>query len=504
MDKVLVANRGEIALRIMRTLREMGISSVAIYSDADRGAPHVTFADEAYYVGPSPSAQSYLQGNKVIEIALTSGAKGIHPGYGFLSENAAFAQNVEASGLTFIGPTARAIELMGNKLAAKAAAKLAGAPLLPGTDGAIDDLQTALGAAQHIGFPLLVKAAAGGGGKGMRIVREEKELEESLTRAVSEAKNAFGDGSVFLERFLDAPKHIEIQVLADKHGNMVHLGERDCSIQRRHQKVIEEAPSAVLSPETRAAMGASAVEIARSCQYVGAGTVEFLYDTDGSYYFLEMNTRLQVEHPVTELVTGLDLVREQIRVACGEELGYDQEDVKMSGHALEVRVYAEDATNNFLPDTGRLNAYRIPSGPGIRVDSGYEEGMDIPIFYDPMIAKLIVSAPTREAAIERALRAIAEYEVDGIETTLPFCAWALDQPSFRDGSMSTNFVKEHFVVEDFSSPPKSELPLLATYAVHALSTSIGGQPKYGSKKEVTSADGNPVTGFSNWRKSRSF
>jgi acetyl-CoA carboxylase biotin carboxylase subunit len=438
--KILVANRGEIAVRILRSAREMGIRTVAVYSDVDRDAPHVRQADEAVHIGNAPSSESYLVIDKIIRSALETGAQAIHPGYGFLSENPAFARAVKAAGLVLIGPTAEAMEMMGSKLAAKAAAKQYGIPLVPGTDEAISDVNEARQIAEQVGFPILIKASAGGGGKGMRIVEQVSQFDEMLERAVSEARSAFGDGSVFIERYVGSPRHIEIQVLADNHGNVVYLFERECSVQRRHQKVVEEAPSAVLTPEKREAMGLCAVQVARACDYRGAGTVEFLLDENLDFYFLEMNTRLQVEHPVTEMITGVDLVREQIRIAEGEPISFKQEDLRINGHAIEVRVYAEDPANNFLPDIGTLRRYVRPQGPGVRVDDGYEEGMDIPIYYDPMISKLIVWADNRDAAMDRMIRAIDEYLIVGCETTLGFCRFVMNHEAFRSGRFDTHFV----------------------------------------------------------------
>lgn len=447
MKKILVANRGEIALRVMRSAKEMGIATVAVFSEADRDAPFVKYADEAVCIGPAPSNQSYLKGEKIIEVCKKLGVDGIHPGYGFLSENANFARMVTDAGITFIGPRPESIEVMGSKLAAKAAARKYEIPMVPGTEDAIADPEEAKRVAKEVGLPILIKASAGGGGKGMRIVEKMEELEEQMMRAISEAESAFGDGSVFIERYVAGPRHIEIQVLADTHGNIVHLFERECSIQRRHQKVVEEAPSAVLTPELREAMGASAVDVARSCNYVGAGTVEFLVDENLNYYFLEMNTRLQVEHPVTEMITGVDLVKEQIKIARGEKLSFAQSDLKINGHALEVRVYAEDPTNNFLPDIGTLKTYQRPSGPGVRVDDGFEERMAIPIFYDPMISKLITHAKNREEAIGRMVRAIDDYKISGVQTTLKFCRWAIQQPAFVSGDFDTHFVKKYYTPE---------------------------------------------------------
>jgi propionyl-CoA carboxylase alpha chain len=461
MKKILIANRGEIALRIMRTCKDMGISTVAIYSEADRNAPFVQYANEAVCIGPPPSNQSYLLGDKIIEVAQKMNVDGIHPGYGFLSENADFARKVTNSGLIFIGPSPEAMEVMGSKLAAKHAVKQYNIPLVPGTEGAVSDLEEALNVSSEIGFPILVKASAGGGGKGMRIVEHEAELEEQLKTAISEAKSAFGDGSVFIERYVAGPRHIEIQVLADTHGNIVHLFERECSIQRRHQKVIEEAPSAVLTPEIREAMGKCAVDVARACNYIGAGTVEFLFDENKNFYFLEMNTRLQVEHPVSEMISGVDLVREQIEIARGKTLRFKQEDLKIQGHSIEVRVYAEDPRNNFLPDIGMLQRYKAPEGPGIRVDDGFREGMQIPIYYDPMISKLISYGNNREEAIGRMLRAIEDYEITGVKTTLEFCRFALKHEAFVSGNFDTHFVKKYWNPESEVNYPADELEIAA-------------------------------------------
>ncbi len=447
MQKILVANRGEIALRIMRTIREMGLKSVAIYSEADRNAPFVKYADEAVLIGAPASSESYLRGDKIIKVCKDLNVDAIHPGYGFLSENANFARLVNQHGITFIGPSPEAMEIMGDKLSAKAAVRSYNIPMVPGTEGAITDVKEAKKIASEIGYPILIKASAGGGGKGMRIVDSEKDFDEQMKLATSEALSAFGNGAVFMERYVGSPRHIEIQVMADQHGNVAALFERECSVQRRHQKVIEEAPSSVLTPERREEMGQKACDVARACNYVGAGTVEFLLDENLNFYFLEMNTRLQVEHPVTELVSGIDLVKEQILVAQGHPLSFKQSDLRINGHAIEVRVYAEDPTNNFLPDIGTLKTYRPPIGIGVRVDDGFEEGMTIPIYYDPMISKLIVHGKDRAQAIERMIRAIDDYKISGIETTLPFCKFVMQHDAFVSGNFDTHFVKNYFTPE---------------------------------------------------------
>jgi acetyl-CoA carboxylase biotin carboxylase subunit len=465
MKKILVANRGEIALRIMRSAKEMGIKTVAVFSEADRTALHVRYADEAICIGPAPSNESYLVGDHIIQACHTTGADAIHPGYGFLSENAAFARQVRAAGLTLIGPSPEAMEIMGNKLSAKAAALQYNIPMVPGTEQAIGDIEEAKLRAIEVGFPILIKAAAGGGGKGMRVVEAVQDFEEQMHLAVSEATSAFGDGSVFIERYVSAPRHIEIQVLGDMHGNIVHLFERECSIQRRHQKVIEEAPSSILTPEIRAQMGKCAVDVARAVNYVGAGTVEFILDEQLNFFFLEMNTRLQVEHPVTEMITGLDLVKEQIRIAQGIPLAYRQEDLRMQGHAIELRVYAEDPDNNFLPDIGTLLTYNTPKGIGVRVDDGFEQGMEITIYYDPMIAKLISYGATREEAIARMIRAIEEYEITGIKTTLPFGKFVMEHEAFRSGQFDTHFVGKYFNLDALTSEQENEALIAAVFAV---------------------------------------
>ena len=444
MKKVLIANRGEIARRVIRTLKKMNIASVAIYSDADRNAPHVLEADEAVYVGESPSSESYLKHDIILDYCKKIGVDGIHPGYGFLSENAGFARKVKEAGITFIGPSPEAMELMGDKLSAKQAVKGYNVPLVPGVDSAISDVNEAIKIAEEVGYPILIKASAGGGGKGMRLVENSAEFTEQMKLAQNEARSSFGDDAVFIEKFVTKPRHIEIQVFADRLGNTVYLFERECSIQRRHQKVIEEAPSAILTPELRKQMGEAAVAVCKACNYEGAGTVEFLLDADLKFYFLEMNTRLQVEHPVTEEITGLDLVEWQILVARGENLPKTQEELQIKGHAIEVRVYAEDTLNGFVPDIGNLKRYRIPSGRSVRVDDGFVEGMDIPIYYDPMIAKLVVWGKTREDAIRRTIQAIDDYQISGIKTTLDFGKYVLKHEAFVSGNFDTNFVKHYF------------------------------------------------------------
>jgi acetyl-CoA carboxylase biotin carboxylase subunit len=442
--KVLVANRGEIAIRVMRTCRELGIATVAIYSEADRGALHVRLADEAHCVGEAPSSRSYLNQERILAVAAETGAEAIHPGYGFLSENADFADACTARGIVFIGPSGASIRAMGDKTSAKTLMTAAGVPTAPGTNDAVEDVDVARRVADEVGYPVLIKAAAGGGGKGMRVVESPADLERSMQMAQSEALSAFGDGRVFIEKYIQEPRHIEFQILADAHGNTVHFFERECSIQRRHQKVVEEAPSSVLTPEIRQQMGEAAVMAARAVDYVGAGTVEFLVDRDLNFYFMEMNTRLQVEHPVTEWITGVDLVAEQLRIAAGEVLGYDQGALAINGHAIECRVYAEDPSGGFLPAPGPLLRHHAPAGFGVRVDAGVEEGGTVEIHYDPMISKLTTWGRTRAEAIRRMERALDEYEIAGVPTTIPFCRFVMGHEAFRDGRFSTHFVQEHF------------------------------------------------------------
>lgn len=496
MQKILVANRGEIALRIMRSAREMGIKTVAVYSEADRNSPHVRYADEAVCIGPASSKESYLCGDKIVEVAKRLGVDGIHPGYGFLSENAVFAKLVEDNKITFIGPTPEAIEVMGSKLAAKEAAKKFDIPMVPGSEGAITDISAAKSLAEKIGYPILIKASAGGGGKGMRVVNNSAEFEEQMQRAQSEAVSAFGDGSVFIEKYVGSPKHIEVQILGDNYGNIVYLFERECSVQRRHQKVVEEAPSSCLTPEKRKAIGEAAVKVGKSCAYIGAGTVEFLVDEELNFYFLEMNTRLQVEHPVTEMITGIDLVKEQIKIARGEKLSFAQSDLQMRGHSIELRVYAEDPLNNFLPDIGKLVQYKKPEGPGVRVDDGYEEGMDIPIYYDPMLAKLVAYGKDRTEAIDRLLRAIDDYKITGVKNTLSFGRFVLQHPDFVSGKFDTNFVGKNFKPEYLKHEADDEMEIAALLAGHIFE---GGS----KKKTAVAGKSNSQAGKSNWMKNRS-
>jgi pyruvate carboxylase subunit A len=465
MKKILVANRGEIAIRVMKTAQKMGIKTVAVFSTIDRNSPHVKFADEAVCIGEAPSNQSYLRGDKIIEVAKTLNVDAIHPGYGFLSENADFAELCENNDIIFIGPRSKAIKIMGSKLAAKDAVKQYNIPMVPGIDKAITDINKAKSIAKEIGFPILIKASAGGGGKGMRIVEKESDLESQMKRAISEATSAFGDGSVFIEKYVTSPRHVEIQVMADSHGNILHFFERECSIQRRHQKVVEEAPSSVLTPELRNKMGEAAVKVAKSCDYLGAGTVEFLLDADHNFYFLEMNTRLQVEHPVSEIIAGVDLVELQIKIARGEALQIKQKDLKIHGHALELRVYAEDPLNDFLPSVGNLSVYKLPEGAGIRVDNGFEEGMDIPIYYDPMLSKLITFGKTREEAIQLMIKAIENYHIEGVQTTLPFGKFVFEHEAFISGNFDTHFVKNYYSPEALKKQTEIEANIAGLIAV---------------------------------------
>jgi acetyl-CoA carboxylase biotin carboxylase subunit len=492
--KILIANRGEIAIRVMRTCREMGISTVAIYSEADVQALHVRYADEAYCVGGAASADSYLRMDRIIDLCKTTGAEAVHPGYGFLSENAVFARKLKENGIVLIGPSAESMEVMGSKIASKQAVKAFGVPLVPGIDEAIKNPEDALLVAIEVGFPVLVKASAGGGGKGMRVVDRKEDFLSALQMAQNEARSSFGDDSVFIEKYVGSPRHIEIQLMADNYGNACYLFERECSIQRRHQKLVEEAPSAVLTEEIRRAMGEAAVNVAKACNYSGAGTVEFLLSENMEFYFLEMNTRLQVEHPVTELITGIDLVKEQIRVAAGETLSFSQGDLKIHGHAIELRICAEDPLNQFLPNVGTVETYKVPQGSGIRVDDCMESGMEIPIYYDNMLAKLIVWAPNRLDAIARMRRAIGEYVITGIETTLMFGDFVMTHPAFIAGKFDTHFIQQYFTPEAMLPPLLGEQEQ-ALLGVAALEFFHREKAQNGSSADISS-NGGAVT--SDW------
>lgn len=500
-QKILIANRGEIAIRVMRTCREMGIKTVAVYSEADAKALHVRYADEAYCIGPAPSNQSYLVQENIIEICKKTGAQAVHPGYGFLSENAVFARNLRENNIVLIGPSPEAMEIMGSKIASKQAVEKFGVPLVPGINQAITDENAALEVAKSVGFPVLVKASAGGGGKGMRIVNNADEFISALRTAQSEARSSFGDDSVFIEKYVSGPRHIEFQVMADNHGNVVHLFERECSIQRRHQKLVEEAPSCLLSEELRKSMGEAAINVAKACNYTGAGTVEFLVGDDGSFYFLEMNTRLQVEHPVTECITGLDLVREQINVAAGNKLPFTQESLKINGHAIELRICAEDPMNQFLPSVGTLNEYSIPKGIGIRVDDCVESGSEVPIYYDNMIAKLIAWGDNRNTAIARLKRAIEEYNIQGIETTKAFGTFVLNHDAFISGKFDTHFVQNYFTsdtLQEMNLPGTEEEKISAAIAATAFFEGSKGDLKQSGSSE-TQSDHNEIN---DWHRNR--
>jgi acetyl-CoA carboxylase, biotin carboxylase subunit len=443
IKKVLVANRGEIAVRIMRSCREMGITTVAVYSDADRKAMHVLYADEAYHIGASPSSESYLNMEKILEVAAASRADAIHPGYGFLSENALFSEKCSNAGVKFIGPKPYAISQMGDKITARKTMMAAGVPVVPGTQSAIKSEAEAVKTIREVGLPVMIKASAGGGGKGMRLVKKESDIKSSLRAARSEAKSAFGDDAVYIEKYIESPHHIEFQIIADQHENVVHLFERECSVQRRHQKIIEETPSPILTEEIRQQMGAAAVAAAKAVDYEGAGTIEFIVDNDLNYYFLEMNTRLQVEHPITERVVGIDLVNEQINIASGKPLSVRQEDLHQNGHAIECRVYAEDASNDFMPAPGKVTHITIPYGVGVRVDGYIYEGFEIPIYYDPLIAKLIVWGRNRSDAIERTIRALQEFKIAGVKNSLNFLENIMTAPDFVKGNYTTHFIDEN-------------------------------------------------------------
>lgn len=462
IKKVLIANRGEIALRVIHTCKELGIKTVAVYSRPDAHSPHVLHADESVFIGEAASSESYLVIDKIIDAVKQTGADAVHPGYGFLSENAAFAERCKKENIIFIGPEPKAIRLMGDKTEARELVTQAGIPTPPGLKSELKDIEEARNVADDIGYPILVKAAAGGGGKGMRIVHKKEEFEASIKAAKSEAKNAFGDDRIYIEKYLEQPRHVEFQIIADIHGNVLHVFDRECSVQRRHQKVIEEAPCAILTPELREEMAKSAIKAAKACDYIGAGTIEFMVDKHMNFYFLEMNTRLQVEHPVTEMISGVDLVALQILVAEGKELPFKQEDLEINGHAIECRIYAEDPADNFLPSTGLLKKHRIPTGSGIRVDAGVEEGQQITINYDPMISKLSVHGPDREIARKRMLRALDEYEIAGCKTTIPFCEFTLNHPAFIEAKYDTHFVKDHFTPKDMQDSQVIEDVALAS------------------------------------------
>ena len=463
--KILIANRGEIAIRIMRACREMGISTVAVYSEIDRTAQHVRYADEAYLLGPAPANESYLVFEKIIKAAIDSKAEAIHPGYGFLAENSEFAAEAKRSGLVFIGPEPETIRLLGDKMTARETMIKAGVPIVPGLEQAVSKCSEAIEQANQIGYPILLKAAAGGGGKGMRIVNSANEIEQLLKMARSEAKSAFGDDRIYIEKYVENPRHIEFQIFADQHGNIVHLGERECSIQRRHQKVIEESPSPIVDPEMRERMGQAAIKAAQAANYVNAGTVEFLVDNEKNFYFLEVNTRLQVEHPVTEMVTGFDLAKEQIRIANGEKLSFKQNEIKMRGAAIECRIYAEDPENNFLPSIGSIQSYREPNGPGIRVDSGFYKGDTVSIYYDPLISKLVSWGKDRSEAVQRMKRALTEYHISGVQTVIPFHKKVMDQPDFLNGDISTHFIQDKMdrltQISSISEEDKKALAILS-------------------------------------------
>ncbi len=506
-QKVLIANRGEIAVRVIRACRELGLISVAVYSDADRNALHVRMADEAYYIGPSQAAKSYLHIPTILAAAKASGAQAVHPGYGFLSENGDFADACTEAGLIFIGPSSAALRAMGEKTAARRAAQEAGVPIVPGAMHDLEDDAKAEEVAAKLGYPLLLKAAAGGGGKGIRFVRNPKDLLSSLRTARSEAKSAFGDGSIYMEKAISPARHIEVQFIADTHGNVVHLGERECSIQRRHQKLVEESPSPVVDEVLRSKITSAAVNLIRSINYVNAGTAEFLLGPDGNFYFLEVNARIQVEHPVTELVTGIDLVQEQFRVAAGLPLSFTQEQVVFRGAAIECRISAEDPENRFLPATGTVQALQEPAGPWVRVDSGLYAGMQVPLFYDPLLSKLIVWGRDRSQAIARLRRALSEYKVIGVRTTLPFARWLVEQPRFIEADFSTDFIAEEWdtrnknAVEEAILEAAEEKSLSSAQVAALVGSLLMNQQQEAEKlrRQPISGNGNGDGDGSRWR-----
>ncbi len=468
--KILVANRGEIAVRVMRACREMGIGTVAVYSEVDRKSLHVRYGDQAFFIGPAPSSESYLRIDRILEVAKQTGADGIHPGYGFLAENPEFARACADAGVVFIGPPVAAMELMGSKITSRRTLAQAGLPVVPGTDRPLESLEEARRVADDIGYPLMLKASAGGGGKGLRLVRSPAELESAYSTASSEAQNAFGDPSLYLEKYLDRPRHIEIQILGDQHGNLIHLGERECSLQRRHQKVLEESPSPFVQDELRQRMGEAAIRIGKLAGYWNAGTVEFLVEPSGHFHFLEVNARLQVEHPVTELVIGIDLVKEQIRIAAGERLTWRQENVQMRGAAIECRIYAEDPTNNFFPSPGYISRLQVPAGPGVRRDSGVYEGWTVPLEYDPLLSKLSVWGMDRTEAIARMRRALREYEIFGVKTNVPFFRRLVEHPEFVAGRLDTSLIDRLLaagMMQEMPPPPEEERVAVLAAALHA-------------------------------------
>lgn len=495
INKLLIANRGEIAVRVLRSAREMGIVTVAIYSEVDRLMPHVRLADEAYCIGKATASETYLQKEKIIEVGLKSNSDAIHPGYGFLSENAEFSKMVKDAGIIFVGPPATAIKSMGDKTAARKLVKSAGVPIVPGTDGPISNINEAAAFAESFGYPILLKAAGGGGGKGMRIVHKQDEIQSSFRGAKSEAKSAFGDDRVYVEKYLENPRHIEFQILADQYGSAIHLGERECSIQRRHQKIIEESPSVIITTEMRKQMGESAVKAALSAGYVNAGTIEFLVDKHRNYYFLEMNTRLQVEHPVTEMITGVDLVKEQLNIAMGEALRLRQEDVRFRGHAIECRIYAEDSENNFLPSIGKITKLRSPQGFGVREDRGVDEGNEISVYYDPMISKLIAWADTREEAIKKMTRALTEYDLNGVKTNIQACKWIINHAKFIDGNFDTHFIKEYF--------PDYKMKMTDNELLKAIAATACFKKKFENQPIVNTIQQNDGQVHSKWKLKRS-
>ena len=494
--KILVANRGEIAVRIIKACQEMGISTVAVFSDADRLSLHVQITDEAIGIGPPPAVDSYLDMDRIIQAAKKIGADAIHPGYGFLAENSAFARRCEKEKIVFIGPNSDALELVGDKVRSRQTLEKADIPIIPGMKGIVEDTSAIKVEAQKIGYPVMIKASAGGGGKGMRVVFDEKKLTPALEAGMREAKSAFGDESVYLEKYIEEPRHVEFQVLADNHGNVVHLFERECSIQRRHQKIVEETPSQALDPELRARMGETARKVMQISGYNNAGTVEFLLDKDNNFYFLEVNARLQVEHPVTELTTGVDLVHQQIKIAAGEKLPFKQEDLEQKGHAIECRIYAEDPHNNFLPSSGKILYFKEPHGPGVRNDYGIYSGWDVPIYYDPILAKLIVWAENRETACQRMIKALDDYVILGVQTNIRFLRDLIGHPRFHKGETTTSFIQDHFAdwTGEKDSEEKQKLALLAA----AFDSSQGASPAKAfrvTKKEIYS----PWLSLGKWR-----